>query len=232
MEIPRVAIGGFRSEWLTTQGSSSRLIAGSPLCQEWVLGRFGRSSQVTALAGDGSTLVFAVTTDGRTTVSRVNGRYRPVAIAVGSGAPHVAVDGARVAVLWPDGKARVGARSFEVGRARSIALQGDELVALAGGRLEVFRVSSGRRVHTWSVPRAAHSLDLQDGVATFARGRDVVALDTANGHAAMVARSSGMLIGAQIEAPGLVYAWTSGSRGGARFVTTRTIDLALGRLAT
>jgi hypothetical protein len=81
------------------------------------------------------------------------------------------------------------------------------------------------------VPSASHSLDLEDGVATFASGRDVVALDTANGRSALVARSSAPLTGVQIEAPGLVYAWTSGSKGVARFVTTRTIDLALGRLA-
>ncbi len=67
MEIPRVAIGGFRSEWVTAEAGASRLIAGSPLCQEWVLGRFPEASQVTALAGDGATLVFAVTIHGRTT---------------------------------------------------------------------------------------------------------------------------------------------------------------------
>jgi len=229
IEIPRVAIGGFRSEWLTTQAGSARLIAGSPLCQEWVLGRFGAPSRVTALAGDGGTLVYAVTVHGRTTVSRVNGRYRPVAIAAGRGAPHLSADGTRVAVAWPDGLASVGGRSFEVGKVRAVALQGDELVALASDRLEVFNVATGGRVATWPVPSAAHSLDLQDGVATFASGRDVVALDTGSGRSAVMARGSAPIAGVQIEAPGLVYAWTSGRNGVARLVTTRAIDLALGR---
>jgi hypothetical protein len=161
----------------------------------------------------------------------VNGHYRPVTVATGIGAPHIAADGARVAVLWPDGQARVGARSFDVGKARAIALHGDELVALAGDRLEVFSVASGQRLAAWPVPRASHGLDLQDGVASFANARDVVVVDTTNGRTALVAHTTAPITGVQIEAPGLVYASTSGSKGVARFVTTRTIDLALGRLA-
>jgi len=231
VEISSVAIGGFRAEWLTTQGNNVRLIAGSPLCQEWVLGRFHRASQVTALAGDGSTLVFASTVRDRTTVSRVNGRYRPVTIATGNGIPRIAADGSRVAVLWPDGRVTVGSRSFQVGAARAIALQGDELVALAGDRLEVFSTASGEVIHRWPISRAVRSVDLQDGIAAFAAGRDAVVLDTANGRTSVVARGSARLTAVQIEGPGLAYAWTSGTKGVARFLTTRTIDLALGRLA-
>jgi len=50
-------------------------------------------------------------------------------------------------------------------------------------------------------------------------------------HPVRVAHAPGRLVGVQIEAPGLAYAWTSGTKGGARFVTTRAVDLALGRLA-
>jgi hypothetical protein len=229
--IPAVAIGGFRAEWVTTQRGGARLIAGSPLCQEWVLGRFSRGSQVTGLAGDGSMLVFATTIRGRTTVARVNGRYRPVTIAMGAGVPRIAADGKRVAVLWPDGTVAVGARSFHVGTARAIALQGDELVALTRGRLQVFSVSSGRRIHSWAVPAATRAVDLQDHVAAFASGPDAVVLDTATGRTATVAHGGAPLTAVQIEGPGLALAWTAGSKGVARFITTRTIDLALGRLA-
>ena len=51
VQITSVAIGGFRAEWLVTQDGRARLIAGSPLCQEWVLGRFARPASVRALAG-------------------------------------------------------------------------------------------------------------------------------------------------------------------------------------
>jgi hypothetical protein len=231
IEIPRLAIGGFRAEWVTTDNGAARLIAGSPLCQEWVLGRFGRPSVVTALAGDGATLVFAVTHHGKTTISRVNGRYRPVTIATGTGAPRVAVDGDRVAVLWPGGNVTIGGRTFHVGSARAIALQGDELIALGRGRLNVFSASNGSRVHSWPVPPIARGIDLQDGVAAFASGRRAVVLDTKTGHIATVARAGSPLTAVQIEGPGLAYAWTSGARGTARFVTMRAVDLALGRLA-
>ena len=111
VEIPSVAIGGFRAEWLVTQNGASRLIAGSPLCQEWVLGRYGTTGAVSAMAGDGATLAFAAGSSGRTTVSMVNGKYRPVAIASGSGRPTLAADGSHVAILWPNGRLELRSRS-------------------------------------------------------------------------------------------------------------------------
>jgi hypothetical protein len=48
VQIQAVAIAGFRAEWLTTQAGSARLIAGSPLCQEWVLGRYQSPGSVRA----------------------------------------------------------------------------------------------------------------------------------------------------------------------------------------
>ena len=237
VQITSVAIGGFRAEWLVTQAGHARLIAGSPLCQEWVLGRFARPASVRALAGDGATLAFATSLNGRTTVSAVNGRYRPVTLATGAGTPHIAVDGGRVVLLWPDGTATVRSatsgkllESLDVGKAGAVALQGNELVALAGNRLEVFDVMTGTRSHNWPVAANARTLDLQDGIASFASGRAAVVLDTATGRSAIVGRGSSWLTGIQIEGPGLAFAWTSGSKGSARFLTMRQIDVALGRL--
>jgi hypothetical protein len=230
VEIPSVAIGGFRAEWLVTQNGASRLIAGSPLCQEWVLGRYGTTGAVSAMAGDGATLAFAATAGGHTTVSVVDGKYRPVAIATGSGRPTLAADGARVAILWPGGRLELRSRSGTLLGAwhtagTTIALEGDELVSLGSRRLEVY--DSGRLVHSWRVPTAAHGIDLQNGVAAFAAGSRAMVLDTRTGHAAVVARAPSALIGVQIEEPGLAYAWSTGSRGTARFLTTRQVDRAL-----
>jgi hypothetical protein len=238
VKITSVAIGGFRAEWLVTQAGRARLIAGSPLCQEWVLGRYAHPAAVRALAGDGATLAFATSMNGRTTVSAVNGRYRPVAITGGAGTPRIAVDGARVAVLWPDGtatvrSARSGAllESLDVGKAGAIALQGNVLTVLAGNRLEVFDLATGRQAHSWPVPARARTLDLQDGVASFASGRAAVVLDIATGRTAVIGRGASRLTGVQIEGPGLAFAWTSGSKGVARFLTTRQVDVALGIIA-
>ncbi len=120
---------------------------------------------------------------------------------------------------------------MHVGSARSIALEGNELVALRGTRLEAFDLARGTLRHSWPAPAAARDLDLQDGVAAFASGRTAVVLDTATGRTAVVGRGAGRLTGVQIEGPGLAFAWRSGQKGVARFLTTRRVDLALGRLA-
>jgi hypothetical protein len=60
------------------------------------------------------------------------------------------------------------------------------------------------------------------------QGRNAVVLDIATGRTAIVGRGALPLVGAQIEGPGLAYAWTSESSGVARFVMTRQVDLALG----
>ena len=231
VEIPSVAIGGFRAEWLVTQNGASRLIAGSPLCQEWVLGRYGTTGAVSALAGDGATLAFAAGSNGRTIVSVVNGKYRPVAIASGSGRPTLAADGTRVAILWPNGRLELRSRSGVLlgtwhTAGTTIALQGRELVTLGSGRLEVY--VGGALVHTWRVPASARGVDLQNGLAAFAAGSRALVLDTRTGHIAVVARAPSALIGVQIESPGLAYAWSTGSRGTARFLTMRQVELALG----
>ena len=228
---PPVAIGGFRAEWLVTQNGGSRLIAGSPLCQEWVLGRYNSTGVVSAMAGDGATLAFAATSIGRTNVFVVNGKYRPVAIASGRGRPTLAADGSHIAVLWPNGRLELRSRSgallgaWHAQPGAAIALQGHELVALRSGRLSVY--DAGRLAHTWRVPAAAHGIDVQNGVAAFAVGSRAVVLDTRTGHTATVGHGATALTGVQIEGPGLAYAWSAGSTGTARFLTTRQVELAL-----
>ena len=99
------------------------------------------------------------------------------------------------------------------------------MVTLGSGRLEVY--DAARLVHSWRVPASAHGIDLQNGIAAFAAGQRAMVLDTRTGHAAVVARAPAALTGVQIEGPGLAYAWSTGSRGTARFLTTRQVDLAL-----
>jgi hypothetical protein len=234
VQIPAVAIGGFRAEWLVTENGASRLVAGSPLCQEWVLGRYGSTGAVTSLTGDGGLLAFAATAAGRSTVSVVNAAYRPVAIASGPGSPVIAADRSRVAILWLDGRIEVASRAGKIlaafkGRAAgAVALQGNELVTLGGGRVSVFDVSTGKALHHYRVAASATGADLQDGVVAFTQGRKAMVLDLSNGRTAVVGHAPSALVGVQIEGPGLAYAWSTGARGVARFVTTRQLDLALG----
>jgi hypothetical protein len=234
VQIPAVAIGGFRAEWLVTQNGASRLIAGSPLCQEWVLGRFGTTGAVSSLTGDGGTLAFAASVGDRTTVSIVNAKYRPVTIASGTGEPVLAADGSRVAILWPSGRIEVRSHtgalvaSFAGRPGTALALQRNELVTLGSGRVSVYDLHSSRLAHSWPVAATAKGLDLENGIAAFSAGGKATVLDTKTGRTAIVGRAPTALTGVQIEGPGLAYAWTSGSKGTARFITTRQVDLALG----
>ena len=78
------------------------------------------------------------------------------------------------------------------------------------------------------MPATATGVDVQDGVAAFAAGSRAVVVDTRTGRTATVGRGPVGLTGVQIEGPGLAYAWSTGSGGTARFLTTRQVDLALG----
>ena len=117
VRIGAVAIGGFRAAWLAQGGGATdRLVVGSPLCQEWVVGRLTRGpggDQLTGAAGDGATLAFAVTHHerelrGLTSVAVVNGHFRPRTIASGVGAPvSLSVDRGSIAILWSNGTVEI-----------------------------------------------------------------------------------------------------------------------------
>jgi hypothetical protein len=221
--IGAVAIGGFRAEWLASSPRGVRLIAGSPRCQEWVVRRLD-GQQLAAVAADGQTIAYATTMHGRTSVGIVTGGWRPRQIAAGAGAPLLAADRMHVAVLWPDGTAEVRSVSgrlvarLQVGPARAVALEGQTFATLRGRSLDVYDLRTATRVRTIPVPAGAAGLDLQDGVAAYARGRDAVVVDTATGRSAVVGHAPRALVGVQIERPGLAFAWSTVRSGVARFV--------------
>jgi len=231
-QLGALAVGGFRAEWLARTAGKTRLIAGSPLCQEWVVHRFG-AERLAAVAADGSTIAYATSGRNSSSVHLVAGNWRGRRVtASSSAAVALAVDHARVAVLWADGAVELrtitGARLglLQVGAARAIALDGGQLAVLRGSRLEVYDVNTRRLLRGFDA-RGARGLDLQSGVAAFARGREAVVLDTVTGRTAVVGRARSSLVGVQIEGPGLAYAWTTARSGVARFVTTAQLERAL-----
>jgi hypothetical protein len=241
--ITRVAIGGFRAAWLRASGSEQAIVAGSPLCQEWVIRRLHSGpggDTVSAVAGDGRTLAFAVARHerelrGTSEVGVISGRFRAVDITSRRGVPQrLAVDGGRVAVLWDDGIVEVrGVRghlvgSLEIGHARALALSGDLLLAARDGRLDAYSVSRPQLVATWAVPTSAADVDLHYRVAIFHSERVVYALDLDSGRRAVLGRAPSAIIGAQIEGAGLAYAYNLGARGVARFVPIAALERALG----
>ncbi len=102
-------------------------------------------------------------------------------------------------------------------------------MTLGGGRVNVFDVRTGELIRQFDVAASAVGADLQDGVVAFAQGRKAMVLDLATGRRAAICHASSRLVGVQIEGAGLAYAWSSGSKGEAQFLTTRQLDLALGR---
>jgi hypothetical protein len=231
-QLGAVAVGGFRAEWLARTRGKVRLIAGSPLCQEWVVHRFG-AERLAALAADGSTIAYATAGPNSSSVGLVAGNWRARHIATSSSTPvALAVDRTRVAIVWADGTAELrtisGARLglLHVGAARAVALDGTKLAVLRGSRLAVYDLAGRRLLGSFAV-RGARGLDLQSGVAAFARGREAVVLDTVTGRTAVVGRAPKALLGVQIEGPGLAFAWTTARSGVARFVTTAQLERAL-----
>jgi hypothetical protein len=220
--IGRLAIGGFRTEWLT---SERWLIAGSPLCQEWLVRRGGK---VGAMAGDGRTLAFAA---GRT-VAIVDGHYRPRAIASGPSAPlALSADTRRVAILWPGGSVEVRSlrgrllATIDVGAdARRIAIEGDTLVASGPGRLDLYAISFTKRTAHWLLPAGTTGLAFRFGVAAFSQGRKALVVDTRTGRTATVGRGQTRLVGVELDTAGLAYAYGRV----ARFVPTQQIRRLLG----
>ena len=232
-KLGAVAVGGFRATWLARTHGETRLIAGSPLCQEWVVHRFG-AERLAAVAADGSTIAYATAARSGSNVELIAGNWRARRIASSSSAAvALAVDHARVAVLWADGTVSLrtvsGARlaQLRVGAARAVALDGGRLAVLRGSQLDVYDIATRRLLRSFAA-RGARGVDLQSGLAAYARGRDAVVVDTVTGSTAVVGRASRPLLGVQIEGPGLAYAWTGAHGGVARFVTTAQLERTLG----
>jgi hypothetical protein len=99
---------------------------------------------------------------------------------------------------------------------------------LRGTELDVYDTRTSKLVRTFAAP-AARSLDLQDGVAAYAHGRQALVLDLTSGKRAAVGMAPRPLLGVQLERPGLAYAWTARRAGTAQFVPMTQVERVLGR---
>lgn len=240
--ISRVAISGFRAAWVRSYGSEQAVVAGSPKCQEWVIKRLHAGAggdTVSALAGDGQTLAFAIARHerelrGMAEIDVISGRFRAVDIASGRGTPEqVATDGRHVAVLWDDGKLElIGVRgrhlrTLHVGHARAIALAGHAVVVLRTGRVDVYPIDETRRSSTRHVPRNVSGLDVEYGIALLRSNHVLYALDLATGRSRVIGRAPAGIVDAQIEKTGVAYAYNDAAHGVARFVPIAAVERAL-----
>jgi len=112
---------------------------------------------------------------------------------------------------------------FAVGPARAVALRGDTVAVLLRGRLEIYSAETGLLTHSWRVPAAARSVDLQYGIAVLAAGGDVFAVNVGTGRTARLLHVRGRAA-AQIDSPGAVVQFNVGTHGYLRLIPMSTIE--------
>jgi hypothetical protein len=236
--VTNVAMAGARLVWTTRYGNTTRVLAASTIgCKEWVVARPGRRAPVAALAGDGPVLAYALrgagSADRPGTVGLVSAdeddwygevlSRSPVEVA------GLSVDSGRIATLYRDGTVTVMRANgqlvsrFAAGTARAVALRGDTVAVIGRGHLEVYSAETGVLTHSWRVPAAARSVDLQYGIALLAAAGDVYALNVATGRTARLLHVPGRAA-AQIDSPGAVVQFNIGKHGYLRFIPLSTIE--------
>lgn len=139
-------------------------------------------------------------------------------VAVAVAPAIVAVDAKRIAAQNPDGSVTIysakGAvvRSIPIpsGTFSGFALQGSQLVTIRNGRLELYSVSSGKRVKTISLPGGSQLGGLEKGLVAYVAYRvHVLRLSDRKDVTFSSPRSD--FVGAQIAASGLFYAYSNPS---------------------
>jgi hypothetical protein len=230
--ITSVAIAGERAVWTTRYGGLTRVLAASIIdCVEWVVARpIAGVQRVAGLSGDGNMLAYATARSASSSVGVVPETWGGHEVARSNRqAVAISADSDRLATLYADGTVTVVtrggrlARSFSVGEARAIALRRNTVAVLRAGTLDVYQAASGQRLHSWTVPAHATSVDLHYGIAVLTAGRDVFAVNTTTGRTARLLHAPGR-VAAQIEAPGAAVQFNVGDRGYLRFVPMSVIE--------
>jgi hypothetical protein len=186
--------------------------AGGPLEGNWIGGLVGSG---TVLAAD------TWTTDASGTVKRAAlnavGLLRLTRVASGAGTVTAeSADTGRIAVARTDGTVAIYSASGVLQRTitpssvRAIALRKDYLVVLTRAKsLEIYNSRTGGFIRSWSVPAGATNLDVNSNIAVFSVYRALYALQLTTGKRAVIATQRRAIVAAEIEAPGVVYAYNT-----------------------
>lgn len=239
-QVREVAVAANRVAWIAGGSRSDELFTAAvprPVEKRLALAmrRGARGAWLGRLVGDGVLLAYNLwSTDAARHIT--SGALRRVmvkdvgTIKEGVGTLFVrAVDANRIAVAHEDGTivlyARDGRlmRSIPVPGAGAVALQGRDLVALAGTQLAVYDAVTGALVHTWPLPAAPAGIDVQLGIAAYALGGDVHALQLATGKDVVLAQLLGGVRDVELEADGLVFAYDSGGSDNLGYLTSAQV---------
>jgi hypothetical protein len=235
--IESISIAGLRAAWTMRVGSQQRMLAASSVdCFERnvATARTSDGERIIAPAGDDGVLAYSVVRRAGSVLGRVGERMRGETLVAGGVAPiSVAADDGRIAVLHAGGEVGIRTRdgllirTVNAPRARVVALRAGRLAVLRPSSLDVFDAQTGARLHSWPVPEGVTPrLDMHYGVAVVTAGERVVAISLATGRQ-VVAAATPNLVGAQIEAPGIAYAYNSGRFAGVKYVPFAQVERAL-----
>ena len=233
--IEALALGGQYVEILTRYGNVQTLVSSTFVrCIEKVVTRTRLGAgAIQAIAGDGSTLAYAVRTGtSPTRVGRLAGQ-RPSGSAKVPSAARLSVDRGRLAVLGADGRIDVlqndrVLRTLEQPGARALALRGNELTVITRtGTLDTYALWSGDLLHRWRLPAGtAPAVDVHYGVAVVSAGRQLVAINLSTGRQ-RVLLTAPQPVRAHLDDIGVVYAYNVGSGGVLGFIPFAAVERAL-----
>lgn len=230
--ITALALGGQYFEAVTRYGSAQTLVSSTIInCTVRVVARarIGSGTIIRRVAGGDSLMAYALGSK----VGLLEGQ-RPAGVLDSDSVPmQLAADRSLLAVLRADGRVDVWAgrqlvRSFDPDGARAIALRAGELAILTGRRtLDVFSVTSGELLHSWSVPAGTSpAVTAHFGVAVLTAGRNVFALQLATGRRRVLFHAPAA-VAAQVNDAGVVYRYNLRGAGFLGFVPFAAVERAL-----
>jgi hypothetical protein len=239
-QVREVAVAANRVAWIAGRGRMDELFTAAvpaPVEKRLAIAMRagGRGAWLGRLVGDGVLLAFNLwSTDAARRIT--SGALRRVmvhdvgTIKEGVGTLFVrAVDANRIVVAHEDGTVVLYARDGRLGRsvsapgASAVALQGRDLVTLAGTQLAVYDAVTGTLVHTWPLTAAPATIDVQLGMVAYALGGDVHALQLATGKDVVLAQLPGAVRDVELEADGLVFAYDAGGSDNLGYLTLAQI---------
>jgi hypothetical protein len=199
-----------------------------PECYEDEETGYGSGEDVGAWAGDGPLLVGNTTWDDPgcdpscppSTLVRV-GATKLQRLKSGDAIVYVhSVDAGRILVVRDDGDVALldatGRELFVLPfKPKEVVwteLGGDDLAVKKARRLDVYDARSGKLRKSWSLRAGSRLFDVHAGIAVILRGKLVQLLRLSDGHGAAYA-APGEVTSAEIEEPGLVYAYNAPKAG-------------------
>lgn len=170
----------------------------------------------------------------------IDGTAHSATVASGTSSyPLVATDGTRFATqvgdtvnIFDASGTLLKTVQITPGAHHGVALEGDVLTVMTGGKLEAYSIQSGALTSSIQTPSSKAVLtDLQSGVAVYVAGKTVHVVRLSDGRDRKLAHAPRTPVGAQLEQAGLSYAYNKGPglrHGRVVFVPWRTVQARLG----